>query len=174
MWMGWKPLSLPAYLLELERGIWEQTNNHFWKRKILTLSAPRGIYHSIMWDSSTHAEQTPGWIKTNSLISRCAHPLPPFAVAQTMATALTVQDLTLTSLDQWTGSQELRGAWLRRVGRDKRLPLSTANQKDEGWNRGETWWNNKRRLRLDSVAVQAGTREAAALTCNKHSTVARK
>lgn len=106
MWMDWKPLSLTAYLLELERGIWEQTNNHFWKRKILTLSAPRGIYHSIMWDSSTRAEQTPGWIKTNSLISRCAHPLPPFAVPQTMVTTLTAQDLTLTSLDQWTGSQE--------------------------------------------------------------------
>lgn len=27
----WKPLSLSACLLELERGIWEQTNNHFWK-----------------------------------------------------------------------------------------------------------------------------------------------
>lgn len=125
MWMGWKPLSLTAYLPELESGIWEQTNDHFWKRKILTLSASSAIYHSIVWDSSTRAEQTPGWIKNNSVISRCAPPLPPFAVTQTVVTALPVQDLTLTSVDQ---DREPGGVWLRRADRVKRLPLSTAKQ----------------------------------------------
>lgn len=103
---GWKPLSLTAYLPELERGIWEQTNNHFWKRKILALSASCGIYHSIMWDRSTRAEQTPGWIKTNSLTSRCVSPLPPSTVTQTVVTGGSVQDLTFPSLGRWTGSQE--------------------------------------------------------------------
>lgn len=118
MWMGRKPLSLTAYLLELERSIWEQTSNHFWKRKILTLSASSGIYHSVMWDSSTRAEQTPGWIKTDSLISRCAPPLPPFA------------GHCPVSAGPHTGSvdREPGGAWIRRADRVKRLPLNTANQ----------------------------------------------
>lgn len=63
--MGWKPPSLTVYLLELERGIWDKTSNHFWKRKILILSDSSGIYHSVTWDSSTRAEQTPGWITNN-------------------------------------------------------------------------------------------------------------
>lgn len=148
MWMGWKPLSLTAYLLELERDIWEQTNNHFWKIKILTLSASSGIYHSIVQGSSTRAEQTPGWIKTNSLISHHTPPLPPFAVTQTMVTALSVQDLIFPSLDPGTGSQkkydseglmELRG-----------FHSVQQTSQGRGLEQGETQW-------LDSAAAQVGT-----------------
>lgn len=121
--MGWKPLSLTAYLPKLERGIWEQTNNHFWKRKILILSASRGIYHSAMWESYTCVELAPEQIKTD--FSFPVHPLPPFAVIETIITAYQCRT--------WQPG----GVWLRRADRVKWLPLRTANQLRMRDGRGE-------------------------------------
>lgn len=111
--MGWIPLSLTAYLLELE-SIWEQTNNQFWKRKISILSASRGIYYSAMWDSYTCVEQAPRWIKTNSLIS-CSSPSSP-CCDRNHHHCQSAQDLTA-----WRGMTQ-KGWGV------KWLPLHSANQ----------------------------------------------
>lgn len=140
MWMGQKPLSLTAYLSELERGIWEQTNNLFLEKKNPHSS-------SFQWDlplSSTRAEQMPGWIKTDSLISCCAPPLPAFAVTHTMVTALSVQDLTLTFLDLQTGSQEGHEPKGLTELRGFNSPLQT--RQGGGVGQRETQWNTNRSL----------------------------
>lgn len=112
MWMGWKPLSITAYLPELERGIWKQTNNHFWKRKTFILSASRGIYQSAIWDRVL-SRLRDGLKPIHSFL---IHPLPAFAVIETIITAC--QGRT------WQPG----GVWLRGADRVKQLPLHTVNQ----------------------------------------------
>lgn len=154
---GWKPFSLTAYLPELERGIWKQTNNHFWKIKIFILSASRRIYCSAIWDRVL--SRLRGGLKP--IRSFPVHPLPPFAVIQTIITACQCR------------SWQPGGVWLRRADRVKHLPLHTTNQLRMRGAAGETQWKEMR-LCLDVAAVQVGTWEAAALTCSMHSTIAVK
>lgn len=121
--MGWKPLSLTAYLPKLERGIWEQTNNHIWKEKSSFFQLPEG-FTTQLCERATHVLS---WLlnRLKPIHSFPVHPLPPFAVIETIITACQCRT--------WQPG----GIWLRRADRVKWLPLRTANQLRMRDGRGE-------------------------------------
>lgn len=116
-------------------------------------SASSGSYRSITWDSSTRAEQTPGRIKTDALISCCAPPLPPAAVTQTVVTACWCKTWLLLG-STWRGCQESYDL----EGLTEFKSFHSVLWTRWGWVE-EQRWNENKWLGLNTAAAQAGTWE---------------
>lgn len=101
-------------------------------------SASSGSYCSITWDSSTRAEQTPGRIKTDSLISCCAPPLPPTAVTQTVVTACWCRTWHLLP---WIHMDRVPGElWLRRADWIQEVSTQYCECTGDEWRKREMKW----------------------------------